>query len=314
MQRYVYAKHSAIQPGTIRLLKLLPGSAKSDIEANLLIRWIRVERGSTDNRTIVDPEPYQAPSYTWGPKDEASDFSLKILAHSESFYIPIRRNLEAALRQLRHKDQASYWWVDALCINQDDEDEKSMQTPLMSLIYSKAESVCVWLGPEDAASAQAIEFIKKCLVLDDFDGLSERGEIVEHLFTPEALMSSMSAFEASDPHDILYAVLWLANDAEPVTKNAPRREGLRPQNWVDGNLTPALRSPTEIKMSESLAFPDSIAHRRTDTTTNGYHEDGASFAQSTPRVVIEHHHSDLQGRPQSIIVTRDPDGHNGGAD
>jgi hypothetical protein len=44
---------------------------------------------------------------------------------------------------------------------------------------------------------------------------SDKGDILEHLFSLETIMSSLSAFEASDPRDILYAVVRLANDAHP---------------------------------------------------------------------------------------------------
>ena len=39
-------------------------------------------------------------------------------------------------------------WIDALCINQDDKEEKAIQVPLMGEIFSKAQSVFVWLGPD----------------------------------------------------------------------------------------------------------------------------------------------------------------------
>lgn len=40
-------------------------------------------------------------------------------------------------------------WIDAICINQDDVDEKSAQVSLMDVIYSRASFVIAWLGPAD---------------------------------------------------------------------------------------------------------------------------------------------------------------------
>ncbi|TDZ51844.1 putative RNA-binding protein [Colletotrichum trifolii] len=40
----------------------------------------------------------------------------------------------------------SYIWVDALCINQDDLQEKSDQIPLMDRVYSQARATMMWLG------------------------------------------------------------------------------------------------------------------------------------------------------------------------
>lgn len=37
-------------------------------------------------------------------------------------------------------------WIDAICIDQTDENEKAMQIPLMSEIYKRAYQVNVWLG------------------------------------------------------------------------------------------------------------------------------------------------------------------------
>lgn len=49
-------------------------------------------------------------------------------------------------------DRKQYLWVDALCINQQDPQEKTHQVQLMGKIYSLAESVLVWLGPDDKHS------------------------------------------------------------------------------------------------------------------------------------------------------------------
>ena len=372
MQRYKYEAHSALKPGAIRLLKLLPDHGNADLEANLLVRWIREERGSTDE-SIQPPEHYQALSYNWGPKEPNTRLFIKILAESQSYFIPIRSNLDCALRRLRHPQHPQHLWVDALCINQENDDEKSTQIPLMSLIYSKAESVAVWLGREENESHRAINFIRQCLNLDDFDSLvrdsvaskdwaalselmrrpwfnrrwiiqeialakeatlfcgadqvswrdfadvislfaskryelrelfrestahrnhpdylgdlselgatrlvfasdnlfrkSEQGEIVEHLFSLEAIMSSMSAFEASDPHDILYAIIWLANDAQPVTKDAPRMEGLRPRNFIDVSTTGSPVQTPIISRAPTINF-DSLnrPHEAHDDHPNG---------------------------------------------
>ncbi|GKU07682.1 heterokaryon incompatibility protein or allele [Fusarium langsethiae] len=43
----------------------------------------------------------------------------------------------------------AWLWVDAICINQNDQAEKSIQVPRMSEIYGKCERVLAWLGPID---------------------------------------------------------------------------------------------------------------------------------------------------------------------
>lgn len=347
----------------IRILKLFPGTFNADLEGNIIRQPIRSEhvRGSKREALV----PYEALSYSWGPK--APNKHMKIVAESSSFHIEIRPNLDQALRHLRHPKEPRCLWVDAICINQRDEAEKSEQIPQMSWIYSRATSVAVWLGQESHGSAQAMEFVRRFLKLEEFDSLvrdsltskdwaalselmrrpwfsrrwiiqeiavakaatlycgkdsipwrefadgismfaskrdelrelfressahsnhpdylgeldglgairlvyasdnlfrkNGKGTIVEHLFSLEALMSSMSAFEASDPHDILYAIVWLANDAHPVDRKAPFAQGLRPAHI---RSTP-LGSPI---LSNAYPFPTNgaVAVNGDDSSTDG---------------------------------------------
>lgn len=62
----------------------------------------------------------------------------------------------ATLPKIRDKDtpavptgRTAYLWADSLCINQADVSERSHQVNLMGAIYKSAESVLVWLGPEE---------------------------------------------------------------------------------------------------------------------------------------------------------------------
>jgi Heterokaryon incompatibility protein (HET) len=50
--------------------------------------------------------------------------------------------------------------VDALCIDQQNRDERTQQVRLMTNIYSAAESVAVWLGPEDDDSELAMDVLR----------------------------------------------------------------------------------------------------------------------------------------------------------
>ena len=54
---------------------------------------------------------------------------------------------------------ADLFWIDALCINQNDVDEKNRQTSQMSEINRTAKETLAWLGPEGDDSAIAAEFI-----------------------------------------------------------------------------------------------------------------------------------------------------------
>jgi hypothetical protein len=89
---------------------------------------------------------YEALSYTWGsPADP-----LTILVNETK--VPVTRNLHAALEHLREETDEIILWVDALCINQIDDVEKSEQVSMMKEIYEYAKNTRVWLGPADDTS------------------------------------------------------------------------------------------------------------------------------------------------------------------
>jgi len=93
---------------------------------------------------------YEALSYTWGsPADP-----LSILVNQTR--VPVTRNLYAALQHLREDTDEVTLWVDALCINQMDNAEKSEQVSMMTEIYAYAKNTKVWLGPADETSDEVM--------------------------------------------------------------------------------------------------------------------------------------------------------------
>ncbi|KAK7916884.1 hypothetical protein PG985_010492 [Apiospora marii] len=86
---------------------------------------------------------YTAVSYTWGD-GEASE-----IIHINGLKFPVRLNLWSCLYYLSQTSLHSEWeflWVDAICINQSDDREKSAQVRCMDQTYRFASCVSVWLG------------------------------------------------------------------------------------------------------------------------------------------------------------------------
>ena len=62
--------------------------------------------------------------------------SLRIMvSKSCSSTLPITRNLYRALKQLRCNNQSRVFWIDAICVNQQDMDERGHQVQRMADIY-----------------------------------------------------------------------------------------------------------------------------------------------------------------------------------
>ncbi|KAI1205494.1 HET-domain-containing protein [Annulohypoxylon truncatum] len=99
---------------------------------------------------------YMALSYTWGAENPNQNIII------DGHNTPVQNNLHAFLR--RHYNSLpqsnldeTYLWVDAICINQLDKHEKSLQLTLMGEIYKRANHIGLWLGEDSHDSAVAID-------------------------------------------------------------------------------------------------------------------------------------------------------------
>lgn len=104
---------------------------------------------------------YEALSYCWG--DDTN--KLPILVDNKTLHVT--KNLRSALRHLRHSSRPRLLWVDAVCINQDDLDERGMQVSIMRDIYRSAIRTVVWLGPRFDNSDSAISACRTLSQEDD---------------------------------------------------------------------------------------------------------------------------------------------------
>ncbi|KAM5350720.1 hypothetical protein ACJ41O_007225 [Fusarium nematophilum] len=99
---------------------------------------------------------FEALSYVWGSIDHPDSILVESPSDKTTKSLRIGRNLALALRSLRYQDKTRTLWVDAICINQADDDEKAVQVTRMASIFSLASRVIVWLGPEQDKSAFAM--------------------------------------------------------------------------------------------------------------------------------------------------------------
>ncbi|KAL5319278.1 hypothetical protein ACEPPN_012328 [Leptodophora sp. 'Broadleaf-Isolate-01'] len=129
-------------------------------------RWVELLPGYDDEPVHIRlfhhplsslPE-CEALSYEWGsPKRDHEVFC-------EGKVLKVTSNLLAALKRLRPSGQPvqkpRLLWIDALCINQEDIDERSEQVKLMTEIYRNVGRTLVWIGYAPPQHAQeAIDLI-----------------------------------------------------------------------------------------------------------------------------------------------------------
>jgi hypothetical protein len=100
-----------------------------------------VVQSSIRTVSLNDKPPYYALSYTWGTGSLAKSLAI------DKSNLPITESLHDALRHLQHLDGTQIW-IDQICINQTDNDEKTCQVQMMKEIYRSAAKVIVWLGPD----------------------------------------------------------------------------------------------------------------------------------------------------------------------
>lgn len=117
----------------IRLLTLQPGSGDDKLFCTLATAYL-------DTPT----SPYfETVSYVCGD----STVKATIMLHDSEVQIPTTS--EAALRRMRRKNRLRTLWIDALCINQFDIEERGHQVGMMYEIYTQTSHNCIYLGLND---------------------------------------------------------------------------------------------------------------------------------------------------------------------
>ncbi|KAJ8112001.1 hypothetical protein OPT61_g5537 [Boeremia exigua] len=112
----------------IRLLDLLPGEGAEAIRC-------------TTRVVSLDQHPdFETVSYVWG--DRNGDKTIDVSGSA----VPVTKNLHAGLLRLRHSTSERTLWIDQICINQWDLEEKAAQVALMRDIYKQCTRCVTWMG------------------------------------------------------------------------------------------------------------------------------------------------------------------------
>ena len=133
-----FAYSAQLKPGELRLLRLVDGPG-DELHFNLEFANLADDR---EDREDPARARYMALSYVWGSEENKRE----MLVDGQKAFVT--HNLHAALSNpvLRLKCQSLPIWVDAVCIDQGNEDEKMAQIARMADVYSQACEVLVFLG------------------------------------------------------------------------------------------------------------------------------------------------------------------------
>jgi hypothetical protein len=140
MQEYSY---QPLQGDEVRVLEII------ELEPVLHFRLLHVD--------VAQVPPYIALSYTWGPPSFCDSTLI------ENCTLAITASLKGALDALASDVHAASccFWIDAICINQQDVAERSSQVRMMQRIYTQSQAIYVWMGPSADNSDSAMRKMKE---------------------------------------------------------------------------------------------------------------------------------------------------------
>lgn len=140
LEQYNYGV--CLQDRRIRLIQIHPDSGDRPLQCSII-------------EAVIDSDvSFNAVSYVWGDPTNVQP----IICNGR--VLMVTRNLFAFLRRVRESGETSFLWADAICINQSDNKEKTVQVRMMCEIYRKAKSVIAWLGEEEEHDAAAFDLMR----------------------------------------------------------------------------------------------------------------------------------------------------------
>ena len=157
-----------------RLFSLQPGKANDRIEGCLMTVSLR------------DCPPYEALSYVVG------DTSIKAPIWCDGEKCPVTENLQAALLHLRQEANERIFWIDQICINQLDTEERNQQVSMMGQIFHKPQRVIVWLGPADEDTPEVWHLLRDLAATREIQDLQ--------LYHMNLMVKPTGLSEVSDDH------------------------------------------------------------------------------------------------------------------
>lgn len=121
---------------------------------------------------------YRALSHTWGPARGRGQVQ-KIAVDGQPFFI--RRNLADFLSTAASKNKYGLFFVDAVCINQLDDQERQCQAKEMARVFRFANEVVAWLGMPPPGQVAALQRLRLAQGQDGAAWTDEQWEAFHYL-------------------------------------------------------------------------------------------------------------------------------------
>lgn len=158
-------KYDPIRADQVRLMKLERGEPNDPIKIAVM---------TVPFQMLGDRYLFEALSYHWGEDNASRPLFIRDISrpppkiaslyqsadHLRRREIRVKYNLYEALYHLRSSAQDLWFWVDALCIDQDNPKEKEVQVARIADIYVAAENVLIWLGEGNKHTRRAIKLLR----------------------------------------------------------------------------------------------------------------------------------------------------------
>ncbi|KAI4705302.1 hypothetical protein J4E81_000182 [Alternaria sp. BMP 2799] len=216
------------------------------------IRLLTIVRDTDTLRLTVTPHKFQdgleydAVSYVWG----AAEASVNVPCNEKNLAVT-----PTVFEMLQYLDPNRSYWLDSICINQQDSEEKAVQIPLMHRIYSLAAFVVIWMGLPTAQ--------KKQRWLTKTDGIGSEMEMTDLW---EDFQLSGNRGRVSGQIDCIILLVILSSvppavasvsprqDASPVTKSVSST-AKPPFTYYDGQnpSTKPARSMEKVPLSSAAS-------------------------------------------------------------
>ncbi|KAK3116040.1 hypothetical protein LTR53_003988 [Teratosphaeriaceae sp. CCFEE 6253] len=239
-----------LQPDEIRVLDIEPARSEDDL-IRCRLRRLRLppaESAISGERDVSAPwlrqptlrEAYMTLSYAWGKTAiDGSHLTHTILCDGMPLRVAV--NLHSALQAVRRilsiEDSLSGdpAWIDALCINQKDIEERNSQVQKMDRIYQFSSTVIIWLGGHDTQEVH--RFLPKlCSVCEDYP----TDELDPEAWERRQLLGYRSPFDSADKDAMLqilsrpwFSRRWVIQEA--YHKHPRNRLMCIGDSWITGD-------------------------------------------------------------------------------